>query len=67
VLHEVAQGGATFKSLHDAWADTTTPHGRLMLTILGGLAEFERSLIKARGPWVKQAFNPTDPLSGSRT
>jgi DNA invertase Pin-like site-specific DNA recombinase len=28
--------------------DTTTPHGRLMLTILGGLAEFERSLIKAR-------------------
>jgi DNA invertase Pin-like site-specific DNA recombinase len=48
VLHEVAQSGAAFKSLHDAWADTTTPHGRLMLTILGGLAEFERSLIKAR-------------------
>jgi DNA invertase Pin-like site-specific DNA recombinase len=47
-LHEVAQSGALFKSLHDAWADTTTPHGRLMLTILGGLAEFERSLIKAR-------------------
>jgi DNA invertase Pin-like site-specific DNA recombinase len=48
VLHEVAQSGAAFKSLHDHWADTTTPHGRLMLTILGGLAEFERSLIKAR-------------------
>jgi len=31
-----------------AWADTTTPHGRLMLTVLGGLAEFERELIKAR-------------------
>jgi DNA invertase Pin-like site-specific DNA recombinase len=28
--------------------DTTTPHGVLMLTILGGLAEFERTLIKAR-------------------
>jgi DNA invertase Pin-like site-specific DNA recombinase len=27
--------------------DTTTPHGRLMLTVLGGLAEFERELIKA--------------------
>src|SRR5262249_21382206 len=40
--------GASFKSLHDCWADTTTPHGRLMLTILGGLAEFERTLIKAR-------------------
>jgi DNA invertase Pin-like site-specific DNA recombinase len=34
VLHEVAQGSAAFKSLHDHWADTTTPHGRLMLTIL---------------------------------
>jgi DNA invertase Pin-like site-specific DNA recombinase len=30
------------------WADTTTAHGRLMLTVLGGLAEFERELIKAR-------------------
>jgi DNA invertase Pin-like site-specific DNA recombinase len=26
----------------------TTPHGRLMLTVLGGLAEFERELIRAR-------------------
>jgi DNA invertase Pin-like site-specific DNA recombinase len=34
--------------LADTWADTTTPHGRLMLTVLGGLAEFERELIKAR-------------------
>ena len=47
ILHEVGECGA-FKSLADAWADTTTPHGKLMVTILGGLAEFERSLIKAR-------------------
>jgi DNA invertase Pin-like site-specific DNA recombinase len=39
---------AAFRSLGDAWADTTTPHGRLMLTVLGGLAEFERDLIRAR-------------------
>jgi DNA invertase Pin-like site-specific DNA recombinase len=39
---------AGFRSLADAWADTTTAHGRLMLTILGGLAEFERELIRAR-------------------
>ena len=32
----------------DTWADTTTPHGRLLLTVLGGLAEFERELIRAR-------------------
>jgi DNA invertase Pin-like site-specific DNA recombinase len=37
-----------FRSLGDTWADTTTPHGRLMLTVLGGLAEFERELIRAR-------------------
>ena len=36
---------ATFRSLHDAWADTTTPHGRLILTVLAGLAEFERHLV----------------------
>jgi DNA invertase Pin-like site-specific DNA recombinase len=47
-LDEIAKRGAGFKSLADAWADTTTPHGRLMLTVLGGLAEFERELIKAR-------------------
>jgi DNA invertase Pin-like site-specific DNA recombinase len=39
---------AGFRSLGEAWADTTTPHGRLMLTILDGLAEFERDLIRAR-------------------
>src|SRR6202790_814515 len=39
---------AGFRSLGDTWADTTTSHGRLMLTVLGGLAEFERGLIRAR-------------------
>jgi DNA invertase Pin-like site-specific DNA recombinase len=48
VLDMIAKAGAGFKSLADAWADTTTPHGRLMLTVLGGLAEFERELIRAR-------------------
>lgn len=31
-----------------AQADTTTPTGKLILTVLGGLAEFERSLIAER-------------------
>lgn len=48
VLHSVGERGAGFRSLNDAWADTTTPHGRLMLTVLGGLAEFERELVRAR-------------------
>jgi DNA invertase Pin-like site-specific DNA recombinase len=48
VLDAIAKKGAGFRSIADSWADTTTAHGRLMLTILGGLAEFERSLILAR-------------------
>src|ERR1700744_1315502 len=48
LLGAVAEKGAGFKSLRDAWADTTTADGRLMLTVLGGLAEFERDLIKVR-------------------
>jgi len=47
-LATIASKGAGFRSLHDTWADTTTAHGRLMLTVLGGLAEFERELIRAR-------------------
>src|SRR5262244_697228 len=48
ILDAVAEAGASFKSLADAWADTTTPHGKLLLTVLGGLAEFEGELIRAR-------------------
>jgi DNA invertase Pin-like site-specific DNA recombinase len=48
LLGTIAEKGAGFKSLRDTWADTTTAHGRLMLTVLGGLAEFERELIRAR-------------------
>ncbi len=48
ILAQITDKGAGFRSLADAWADTTTAHGRLMLTVLGGLAEFERELIRAR-------------------
>ena len=47
-LAAISDKGASFKSLGDPWADTTTPHGKLMVTILGGLAEFERHLIPTR-------------------
>ena len=47
-LAAISAKGAAFRSLGDAWADTTTAHGRLMLTVLGGLAEFERELIRSR-------------------
>ncbi len=47
-LATITDRKAGFRSLEDAWADTTTAHGRFMLTVLGGLAEFERELIRVR-------------------
>jgi DNA invertase Pin-like site-specific DNA recombinase len=38
-LGTIADRKAGFRSLGDAWADTTTSHGRLMFTVLGGLAD----------------------------
>ena len=43
-----AVAGQSDEDSGDAWADTTMAHGRLMLTVLGGLAEFERELIRIR-------------------
>ena len=58
IVDAIAKRGAGFKALKDTWADTTTSHGRLMLTILGGLAEFERSLIVERTAKVASALRP---------
>jgi DNA invertase Pin-like site-specific DNA recombinase len=46
-LAAITDKGAGFRSLGDTWADTTTAHARLMLAVLGGLAEFDRALIRA--------------------
>ncbi|MCP3441054.1 recombinase family protein [Bradyrhizobium sp. CCGUVB14] len=48
ILTELNHKKAGFRSLNDPWADTTTPQGRLIVTIMGGMAEFERELIRAR-------------------
>lgn len=70
ILGTLSDRGVAFRSLSDAWADTTTPHGRLMLTVLGGLAEFERELIKSRTSEGRerakargQAFGPKPKLT----
>jgi DNA invertase Pin-like site-specific DNA recombinase len=44
----ITKAGAQFRSLADSWCDTTTAHGKLLLTVLAGLSEFERSLIVSR-------------------
>ena len=48
VLATVADRGAGFRSLADPMIDTTSPHGKLILAVLGALSEFERSMILAR-------------------
>jgi DNA invertase Pin-like site-specific DNA recombinase len=48
LLHDLAQRRVGFKSLNDPWCDTTSMHGELMVTLLGGIATFERRLILAR-------------------
>ena len=48
ILHELQEQGCGFVSLGESWCDTTTDVGRLVMTIMGGIAEFERSLIRKR-------------------
>jgi DNA invertase Pin-like site-specific DNA recombinase len=48
ILHELQTLCCGFVSLGETWCDTTTEVGRLMLTIMGGIAEFERGLIRKR-------------------
>jgi DNA invertase Pin-like site-specific DNA recombinase len=48
ILDTSTKKGAGFKSLADPMIDTTSPHGKLILSVLAALAEFERSMILAR-------------------
>jgi DNA invertase Pin-like site-specific DNA recombinase len=48
LLDDVKAAGAQFRALDDPWLDTTSPSGELILTVMGGLAEFERKLIRQR-------------------
>jgi DNA invertase Pin-like site-specific DNA recombinase len=48
IVKHIADAGAAFRSLAEPWADTGTSTGRLMLAVLGGLADVERDLIRTR-------------------
>ena len=48
VLATISEKRAGFRSLADAMIDTTSAHGKLIIAVLGALAEFERSMILAR-------------------
>ena len=48
IVKQIMDAGAQFRSLAEPWADTGTSTGRLMLAVLGGLADVERDLIRTR-------------------
>jgi DNA invertase Pin-like site-specific DNA recombinase len=48
ILGELKERGCGFVSLGEGWCDTTNEVGRLIITIMGGIAEFERELIRKR-------------------
>ena len=48
IAERINDSGAGLRSLAEPWADTTSPAGRMVLTIFAGIADFERSLIGER-------------------
>jgi DNA invertase Pin-like site-specific DNA recombinase len=48
IAERIQDAGAGLRSLDEPWADTTTPAGRMVLTVFAGISEFERSLIVER-------------------
>jgi DNA invertase Pin-like site-specific DNA recombinase len=48
LVKEIVDKGAQFRSIAQPWADTSTANGRLMIAVLGGLADVERDMIRAR-------------------
>jgi DNA invertase Pin-like site-specific DNA recombinase len=47
--------GAGLRSIGEPWADTTSPAGKMVLTVFGGIAEFERALIRERTGFGRKA------------
>ena len=48
IAERLRDAQAGLRSLHEPWADTTSPAGRMVLTVFAGIAEFERELIHER-------------------
>ena len=66
IVKQIVDAKAQFRSLAEPWADTGTSTGRLMIAVLGGLADVERDLIRTRtaegrepGEGARAAHGPT--------
>src|ERR1700730_11171639 len=47
-METIREGGGRFQSLSEPWADTTSHAGKMIMTVLADIAEFERDLIRER-------------------
>ena len=48
IAQQLTDVEAGLRSLAEPWADSTSPAGRMVLTVFAGIAEFERDLIRQR-------------------
>lgn len=55
IAEVIGEKDAGLQSLAEPWADTTSPSGRMILTVFAGIAEFERALIRSRTEDGRQA------------
>jgi DNA invertase Pin-like site-specific DNA recombinase len=69
IVKQIVDAKAQFRSLAEPWADTGTSTGRLMVAVLGGLADVERDLIRTRtaggrqpGTEARAAYGPTTEI-----
>lgn len=66
LVDQLNQAGAGFRSLAEPWADTTSPAGKMVMTVMAGIAEFERSLIIERTQRGQQAARERGVQFGAR-
>ena len=48
IAEDLRRRGAGLRSILEPWADTTSPEGRIVMTVFAGIADFERALIRER-------------------
>lgn len=66
IAERIQAAGAGLRSLAEPWADTTSPAGRMVLTVFAGIAEFERELIRERTKHGREAAKARGVKFGPR-
>jgi DNA invertase Pin-like site-specific DNA recombinase len=67
IVKQIVDAGGQFRSLAEPWADTATSTGRLMIAVLGGLADVDRDLIRIRTAEGRSRGEGARPAHGQTT